>query len=525
MATIDENDLPKPAHVEDQVEPTAAQESEAADNVAKNESDEQGDIIQPVKPRQGKVSGKSPLHPMADGALSAEEPHIILPGTDSITYKQDVMSTINPLPEKEMERLFTSDWGVSLVLGEELAYRNDDLAEALDRTDSIWDHGQMHDGRKINIGRYSPKSAGGQEISGLMAVARLAASQNIGKPVTAPLWHTGIWVTLRPSQNIDLMNMEAKVSSLKAAFGRQTRGRVFSQSDVYLKMTVVDFVLDHIEATTAPSGDKADLKALIKITDIPLLVWAMASANHPQGHHYAQACTAKPGKCSYVARGKVNIPDLLYVDSSAFTDNQRKAMLSPTQKVSKAESLEAYQLEFNTRGLDSFVYNDTLKIEFQVPSIADYETAGYSWVAELEKAYESLFGRGVALEQRGEYITQQAELAALRQYSHWVKRIVFLDPNGDEGDWIENRDVLVKNIERLTDDPEFSKAYYTHVISFINQVTAAVTAIPNFVCPSCGSRQPTDEGRFQHLVPVDLAQAFFTLARLRVLTAVRSSNI
>lgn len=520
MGIINENDLPQPGDELPQVE-----SSESTTENTQSDDKEASPIVEPVKVHKGEVVGKSPLHVMPDGQLSAEEPHIILPGTDSATYKARVIDRINAMPEKEIEKLFSTDWGVDLVMGEELSLKNNDFDSALDREGSIWDHGIKHENHRIGIGRYAPKSAGGQEISGLMAVARLSASQNIGRPVTVPLPHTGIWVTLRPAQNIDLMNMEARVSSLKAAFGRQTRGRVFSQSDVYLKMTVVDFILDHVEATTAPSGDKIDLKELIKITDIPVLINAMGCANHPSGQYYAQPCTARPGECHYVARGKVNLPDMLYVDNSAFTELQRKHLLSPSRKITKVEELEAYQSEFKTLGFESFIYKDSLKIELQVPTIADYERAGYAWAEELERAYEAIFGRGVNLEQRSEYVNQQAELGALRQYSHWVKRIVFLDPNGEEGDWIQKRDELVRNIERMTDDPDFSKAYYTNVIGFINQVTMAVTAVPNFVCPSCGSIQPTDEGRFKHLIPVDMAQAFFILARLRVLTATSTSNI
>lgn len=508
------DDLMDDLHPEEQPKPEAVPVPTESDN--EKEEEQVSSNIQPVFVPKGKIVGGQPLR--EDNAGSGEYA-LMMPSASSATYEGPITDLIYSMGDKAVEGIIQSSWGATSIIGSQLAFARDDYNEALDREDSEWRNGVEHDGKRISIKRPNPKQRKGP-ITGIHALARVASSARTGQPVNVPLWHTGIWVLISPLSYGEQMNLDAMISSMKVSFGRRTRGRLFSLSDIHLKMPLINAILDHVESTSWISTDKSDLKQVIKMADIQTLIWGMACAVYPNGHQYAHACAASPGKCDHVAKGRIYMPELMRVDNAQISDKQRKHMM--LDKVTPAQ-VEEYQREFMTDGRDQFIV-DEKKFELQVPNLAEYEQAGIRWVNDLEKAYESTFGRDADPQRRAEHVASLAELASARQYSHWVKRLVFL-VDGEDSEWIEDQDTLVKALEQLSEDDVVMDAYYRNVVTFINRSAVALPGIMNYFCPKCKQKQPTDSGAFEHLIPIDMGSAFFSLARLQLEKKMSTSNI
>lgn len=316
-----------------------------------------------------------------------------------------------------------------------------------------------------------------------------------------------------------MLELDRALTNDKITLGRLTNGLIYSNSSVYFISRLVNFALAHVFDATYKYNRPEDLKEIIRANDIPTLLWGLLCSIYPSGYPYEQPCLTDPSKCMHIVRETLNITKLSWTDNNALTEWQRRLMTRKNQK-STSEEIKRYAEE-HSFSKDSIVdLNADIKVELKVPTIAEYERSGFAWVDSIVAQVDQAFGSTLKGDQRNEYIMERGRLTALRQYSHWISRIVIQGK-----DIIDDPTTIEDVINPLTGDQDLYTNFFNGVGKYIDSTTISMIALPRFDCPACGAPMSEEQKRHPHLVPLDIAQIFFTLLDQRVFRALQRTAL
>lgn len=385
------------------------------------------------------------------------------------------------------------------------------LEGSLDREGSIWSQAVEHEGERISAARPRTKSNDGPtQLSGDRAIFRLTTSMGLGTVVQIPLWHSGIWVTIKAPSDAELLELERSIAFDKIELGRHTNGILFSSNSVYIVNKLMNFILKNVYDSSLKTNSVKSLKRSILTTDIPLLVWGMTVAIYPNGYPFSQPCTANTEDCQHVTEEHLNLSKLCWTDKSSLSVKQLNHMADRSKSFQHAE-LERYREE-HVRGVNRLVkITDNVSVRLSVPNLEMYESAGFKWVDSVVRMVDTSFSHTVHDDERNEYINQQAQASALRQFSHWISEIVL-----DDTDSIVDRDTIDQALDRISGDDKASDTLFIEINKYIDDSTLSLIAIPQYDCPACGSKQSGEHPEFKHLIPLGISQLFFTLLGQRI---------
>lgn len=400
-------------------------------------------------------------------------------------------------------------WFDIFSTGQLYLMRGNAIMGALERPDSLWRQSVKNGGEELRAGRprFGDNPDPSNLISGERAVLKLTASMGLGSIVQIPLWHTGIWITLKAPSEAELLELDRRLAMDKVVLGRMTSGLVFSNSSVYLSSYLINLALSKVYDATVKDLNLQALKETIKLTDLPTLIWGMACSIWPNGYPYEQACTVDPSKCQYVMSELLNLTKLSWTDNRALTEFQHKHMANRNAKVTP-DALKRYQEEHKFQDNRVFDLNDgAVSVELRVPTLAEYEQSGIEWVDTIVNQTDQAFGTTMTEQERNEYIVNQGKATAMRQYGHWVERLVM----ADDGGIVVDRSTIEQTINALSADGVIQQKFFDAVSKYIDRTTISLIAIPRYECPNCHKDPAADAKAHPHLVPLDVATVFFTL--------------
>lgn len=427
------------------------------------------------------------------------------------------------LSTEQLERLANSrdisEWAQVMMEASRAYLRGDAFLPAVNRDKSRWANHVKTDERTLGISRpgadISADSQG--RLTGDNAVMRARMLANMGDFMRIPLWHTGIYVTIKTPSNLALAELEERIAREKVVLGRDTAGMIFSNTSVYITHHLVDMILDHVYDSSIKDATKEMLKQTILITDIPALVHGALTAIYPKTYPLASSCIADPRECTHVTHQDVRLAKLLWVDNNALTAKQKKHMTRVNSKFTPDE-IKAYQQEHQYHEKAIMTINAAIRARMAPPTIAAYEQAGFDWVQGIIDATDDAFGTKLTGQEREDYILRQGRASYLRQYSHWFSEILM--ESGDENNPVTETVDGRTEIENITADfseiPELCDQILTDIGQFISDSSIAVVGFPTYVCPSCGKPQPTASKRYPELIPLDINHIFFTLTARRL---------
>lgn len=405
-------------------------------------------------------------------------------------------------------------WLASYLQGLGHLLRGNSLSESVERAEATWRQKVSVGGEEIGAGRPRFGNSASGVISGEMALLKATSALGLGAVVQIPLWHTGIWVSIKAPSESALLELERRIANEKITLGRYTSGMIFSNTSIYTVSYVVNFILNHVYDASVKNITQDALKALIKITDIPTLVWGMACAIYPNGYPYLRPCTTNPSECQHVVRGELNLSKLSWTDNNALTEWQRRLMSRRSDKFSD-EELKRYEEEHRRGGSHTVALTDEMRVKLRVPTLIQYEQSGFSWVDGIVKLLEGSLGVSLKGKERDDYITDQGRLTALRQYTHWVDRVELNE------DTIEDQETLELLLGAMSSDEKLATKFFEEVGKYIDNSTLSLIALPKYDCPACGGEQHGDlHGNVHpHLLPLDMVRIFFTLLDQRIFKA------
>ena len=384
--------------------------------------------------------------------------------------------------------------------------------KTLDNPNAAWTQGYTSDdGKEVYLRKPSTKRPTERRLL-IGAGARERASQSIGMGIVTrvPLPHTGYSVTLMPRSEQDYLDLEYLLTLDKTRAGRDTVGMIFQNSHIKLVSRVWEFIRESIKSANRQNFDDLDLGDEIRITDLPILQWGMACTMFPNGYPLDLPCSAGPNICRHVEHVLLDIDKLLWINSNGLTTSQR-AKLAKTHPLSK-EEVNDYQQNTVSPFTKVVQVSPTHKIVLKVPTINEYITAGEEWLASMTEAATKIFTGDDNEENVRRYVKRVIDMSGLREYSHWIERIIY-----DDIDEVEGETEIADNLKILSGDPELLKNTLQAIQEFIEQSTIALIAIPNFACPKCETDYVTDEhSEHPELIPLDMMKHFFMLKDLRL---------
>jgi hypothetical protein len=445
---------------------------------------------------------------------NADESFVI--ALPSSTQKEAV-NKLDDIPKQVIEdKLIDPNWLSVLKAGLENSPQSDFYADRLHEQSSQWGQGIDFNGKPLEAGYPNFKNKPGSILKGPSAVLRFQSHIGTGTPCSVPLWHSGFWITVKPSTDQESLEIEREILNDLIKLGSSTYGLTHSSFTVKTQERLVNHVLGHVHSTSINVEDftVSQLRSLIAPNDIQTIIWSMAAANHPRGFKYQRACINEAEKCNHIVTDTINLSTLQYVDKNMLTDWQINHMSNNSSKSRSLEDIKRYKedLERSKETRISIASKNT-NITIHTPSINEYFESGHRWISSIVNIVESNLGKNMSDEDKEIELFKHAHASSLRQYSHWIKSIDF------NGSTIEDRETIESVLGSVSQDDNIRNSIMEAITKYISNSTLSLIAIEKYICPACQKEQYDASHslpRFSSLIALDAIQTFFTLHTQRL---------
>lgn len=359
--------------------------------------------------------------------------------------------------------------------------------------------------KQVDIGKTS------KALTGEAAVMRIQGMLGLGGVVQVPLWHSGFWVTIKTPSDVQLLALHEQLIQDKADVGRQTFGLAFSNDMVYLMEPIMNLFVSCIYATSLKEGTNNILDK-IKIQDFQTVCWGLACAVWPNGFQYTRSIldTTNGGADDRIVSAKLNVRKLLWVDNTGISDTQRMHMSKRDGRQMTDDQLKDYQEQFNRPRVKRVKLKDMLHVDLKVPNITENLVNGKQWVSDIKDMLEEVlmttdYDENNIESKRRSLMHSYSRATLMCQYSHWVKSIGVVTPDGVE-EMNEDADTIYLMLQRLSGDNDIRDTFIREVVQFISDTTVSIVGIP-----TVKEDEEYKLDAFPHLLPLDAMYLFFTL--------------
>jgi len=351
------------------------------------------------------------------------------------------------------------------------------------------------------------------ELKGEVAVLKVAKMLGLGDVLSIPLPHSGIWITLKPPTERDLIDFYNSIFRDKIILGRATSGLTLSNLSVYINNKLVDFIINHIHSLNYNDIDKTQLKNFILINDLPILAWGFACTIYPDGFDFQRACVEDIEKCDYIAKEVINMTKLLWIDNSSLTDLQKDLLNENRPNKLTIDDYNKYISEHSRTRNKSYTLSNGIKLYLKVPTINEYIGDGLKWVNKINSSVEKVVIETDAGEEDKERLLEQyVKASSLIQFNHFVDYLEVDDSP------ITDRDTINNVLEVLSGDDEIRNEILQKILDFKSETIISLIGIPEYKCPKCNSSQNQSHvnEKFINVIPLDVMNIFFILITIRI---------
>jgi hypothetical protein len=379
-----------------------------------------------------------------------------------------------------------------------------------------WEQGVTHEGVTLKASRHGFTAKDGL-LTGEQALSHVQYIFGVGIYVSIPLWHSGIWVTIKAPMDSELLLLERMIEEEKLMLGRITSGFVFSNVSAYITQHLFNFIIDHIYDCNVKDYTRDMLRTLILQTDFQTLVWGLSLAIYPDGWPVSIPCTTNPERCMHVEKLLLDLGTISLTNLDGITPPMRKHMAIRSHKYT-AEQIVSYQqghVVGESREITIAAPNGELTVVLSVPSIQKHVDAGDRWISGIKDVINGIFDETDSLASINEYALKHSHLTSLREFSHWVKQIHINNVMVMKGN-----EEIDSALDSMSCNPAAVEAFMNGVKSYIEDATVSFICVANFDCPKCGDPMRSHDNIHPEIIPMDMASLFFSLKDRRLMRAV-----
>lgn len=469
-----------------------------------------------------------------------------VPLADAITLPSvpvlELNRLIDSIPQEDLSRTEAGrNWLEMLSAQQQLMLHGNALDASQHQEGSDWSQRVEIDGERFGIAapRFGDEKEPGP-LTGDRAVQLLQGALGLGATLRVPLWHTGIYVTIKAPRDADLYELHRLIGSEKATLGRAVHGLLYSNASVLTNMHLVDFILRHVYTASVSFENPLDLKQLIDLDDLQTLIWGALCTIYPAGYPYRRPCVKGPQVCDHVVTENLAISKLLFVNQRRLTEGRRKHMKRRSHKATLDE-IAKYKADESHKIANEVVVSDTVRIYLRNPTLAEYEESGNGWIRSLQESTDAAFAGRLNAEQTNDYIIQAAKTEAINNYAHYIEKIVLRTVRNDTEveQTITERETLGETLAAMSADQDVYSTIIEAIAKYIDNRALAITALPRYSCPKCDHDQGVvpervlSDGRVlpeqelstkenPYLIPLDMGTLFFYITGRRITRALTS---
>lgn len=405
------------------------------------------------------------------------------------------------------------DWAVAISEGRRLSSFEETGLSTLELEDALYMQ-EIDTGAGVARGYHPGFNPEGEVLKGARAVQYMSAHLGLGGYFRFPLYNSGIWLTVKPPAEADILELNRQNIADKIMFGRQSYGLAGSNMSSVVADRLVNFVLSNLHSSSVEAG--VDLKTIISSQDIPTMIWGIANATYPGGFQYRRACVCDPAKCNHIVEERLNLTKVHFTNQRALSSMQRAHIANNKAGSMTLKSIQNYQNErINAQKREIEVVGTNgkkIKMLLRVPTVAEYIESGYRWIGDITKIVNASLGVEANDTERNNYMISHGQTAAMRQYIHWVESVLYGEHRTDE---VETNEKL---FSILSQDDKLRDAFMEKVTQYVDDTQISVLGIPTYDCPKCGAEQKAEKEmpHVANVIPIDAYQTFFTLLVQRI---------
>lgn len=414
-------------------------------------------------------------------------------------------------PEAMVKDQKGADWMMSAVSAEENILDSNIFGDSLRREGGDWSQFVEYEGARLSPAM-PELGGGGKKLTGEKAAMKLQGMMGLGATVQIPLWHSGLWLSILAPQESELLMLDQVIAEEKIEVGSKTGGLAFSNESVYINHHLINFALNRIYQTTINNTSPEVLKQNIRLLDLYGMAAGLALTIYPQGYMLRVPCVADPTKCQHVTEAHIHLARTFLVDRSKLTNEQKKHMANRKASYT-VEQIQDYQRKGMLADGRTIAINDQLQIVLKSPTLEEHIQSGFAWIEGMQATIEKALGPSVTLKEKNTFISQQAILTNLRQYAHWVEKVIYEDV---EYEGAESIDPI---LSMMSSDGEVAEAFFNGIKKFIDDSAVAMIGAPTFPCPACGTPLTSAESQNPDIIPLDPIKLFFVLMGHRIIRA------
>ena len=436
-----------------------------------------------------------------DKLKSLKEPRVV-PSSNS----KDIRATMKQFKKEDVSSL-TDDEKVSLTLANESKdFINDDDMGLKKKNESILNKINVADKDlylKSLILNKRAKTANS-------ALLKLSQKVGIGTLEHIPLWNSGFWVTVKPLDDEEIINLEFDIINELARVGKKTNTLVFSNQSVLFADVILKHFKLKLHDTSLKLDDSDDINNYISIYDIPTIALGLIKTKYSHGFNAIIPCKntivlddKKHPLCSNKINIKLDLGELLWVDESLLTKDHKSLMLKRTPNSVSIEEVIKYQETLPVAGEieKTFTHDeDEVKVILSTPNASRYLEFGRNFITVLREKANELVRTNPDIEDQEAAENLLAGTLYLQLYVHFIKGVPIDDVV------ITNVTDVNESLSLISSNYDLSKEIMEFIKDYANQSTITTIGVPNFVCNKCNHKQTEKE-----IIPLAVYEYFFTL--------------
>lgn len=380
-----------------------------------------------------------------------------------------------------------------------------------------WGQYVERDGSKLRMAK--PKiqpSTSSELLTGTAAISKVQSLIGIGSYIRIPLWASGIWLTLKAPSISELLNLNIKLNELKQNAGRDTVGAIFSNRQALLLNDVTRFIVEHIYDCSIKNWTEVNLFEYILSVDLYPLIHAQATAIYPEGYPHEFPCIADPATCNRVTKVNLNLGKMLWTNRDMLSPEATAFMARAQRQQTTLEEVTKYQEAFHAHRVGTVEVSENIKLSLRIATAEEFIASAGRWISELTDLIADVATENASQAERQQLIRSHMFVVRLREYSHYIKRIVIVE--GEQESYVEEVNSIESVLTTLSDDVEIVEKVIEGVASFIESSVVTIVGLPNFAC-ACGKAHRDEDqlsARHKRIVPVDTLEVFTKLMERRL---------
>jgi len=352
------------------------------------------------------------------------------------------------------------------------------------------------------------------ELKGEVALLKVSKLLGLGDVISIPLPHSGIWVTIKPPTEKDLIDFYNSVFREKIIFGRATQGLTLTNFSVHINNRLFEFILKHVHSLNYGEIPKEELRNYVLIHDFHILAWGFACTMYPNGYDFQRACVNDIEQCSHIDKAVINLTKLLWVDNASLTDLQKNIMSEYRPNKHSIETYRKFISEHSKVVGSDFTTANGIKFKLKIPTFAEYTFDGLNWINKINDAIEGVIleDSDKEAEAKIELLNQYVKSSVLRQFNHFIDYIEFDD------NVVSDRETINSLLEALSADDDLRNEISKAILKFKAETTIALIGIPDYKCPNCGFNQNKNaiNEKLTNVIPLDVMNLAFLVLTSKI---------